>query len=385
MRLVIALILSVCAWGQTAIRMHPGAAYTDAAGNVWAPDSGFGANTETFAQAATTAIKNTSDPALYQTERYGNGAPLVYTIPVPNGAYNVTLKFAEIYFTTAGMRVFDVAINGAVVLPKLDLVAVAGAFTAYDKTFPINVTGGSIVITLTGDTQNPKIDAIQIVPACVLTLNLTMSDGTFSTACVTSATPLSALAGPPGPAGATGPAGVAGPPGPAGQQGVAGAPGLVGPAGPQGAVGPQGPVGPAGPQGSGDGAGLTFAPVAILPPGSNPTIVLNDGIVTLSLPPILRGVVYQVEQYRAEGSSPTRNAFAIMPQITQTAQDGTGLADALGNMMVTVNGQVQSPGNDYTVTMPIAPVTGTVAGATLVFSPASSPKPGDLVECRYWY
>jgi hypothetical protein len=34
-------------------------------------------------------------------------------VPVANSDYVVTLKFAEIYFSAAGMRVFDVLIEGA--------------------------------------------------------------------------------------------------------------------------------------------------------------------------------------------------------------------------------------------------------------------------------
>jgi len=60
-----------------------------------------------LAQPATLLTR--ADPKLYQTERYGN---FTYQFTVPNGGYNVTLKFAEFYWTSAGKRIFNVAING---------------------------------------------------------------------------------------------------------------------------------------------------------------------------------------------------------------------------------------------------------------------------------
>src|SRR5215475_2676880 len=68
-----------------------GDAYTDATGLKYQADTRFsGGNTYT----TSAAIGGTIDDALYQSERYGNFS---YTIPVANGDYVVTLKFAEIY------------------------------------------------------------------------------------------------------------------------------------------------------------------------------------------------------------------------------------------------------------------------------------------------
>jgi hypothetical protein len=67
----------------------------------------------------TVAIAGSTDPRLYQSERYGNFS---YAIPVPNGNYDVTLKFAEIYFTSVGQRVFNVSMEGRMVMSKLDII-----------------------------------------------------------------------------------------------------------------------------------------------------------------------------------------------------------------------------------------------------------------------
>jgi hypothetical protein len=94
-----------------------GTAYTDALGQVWSADAGFiGGNTA----STTSNIANTPDSKLYQMERYGNFS---YQFAVPNGSYNVVLKFAEIYWTKTGQRIFNVSINGTPVLtPTLILL-----------------------------------------------------------------------------------------------------------------------------------------------------------------------------------------------------------------------------------------------------------------------
>ena len=135
-----------------------GAAYTDTLGNSWSADTGF---TGGSTASTTSNIANTPDPKLYQTERYGNSS---YQFTVPNGGYNVVLKFAEIYWTTTGQRIFNVSINGTQVLTNFDIVAAAGAaLTAIDKTFPVTVTNGQVTIQFTsGSADLPKVSAIEI-------------------------------------------------------------------------------------------------------------------------------------------------------------------------------------------------------------------------------
>jgi hypothetical protein len=145
------------------IRLNAGGgAYTDSTGNVWSADSGF-VGGGTFGTSA--GISKTSDPALYQTEHYSSSGTLEYTTTLPNGQYSVVLKFAEIYFSGAGQRVFNIVINGATVETNFDPFAAAGgSFVAVDKTYSVNVTGGAIDIRLLAVVQNPKISAIEIDP-----------------------------------------------------------------------------------------------------------------------------------------------------------------------------------------------------------------------------
>ena len=92
-------------------------------------------------------------------------ATLSYKYYVPNGNYQVKLKFAEIYFTSANQRVMNISINGALVDGNFDVVSKAGgAFTALDKTYAVTVTNGQILIALAPAVagHTPKISAIEI-------------------------------------------------------------------------------------------------------------------------------------------------------------------------------------------------------------------------------
>jgi hypothetical protein len=112
--------------------------------------------------STTAAVSGTTMPALYQTVRY-DSRPFQYTFSVPNGARTVTLRFAEVYHTSAGQRVFNVTINGQTVLSSFDIVAAAGgALKALDKSFPVNVTGGQIVIQFVTQLDAAIINAIDI-------------------------------------------------------------------------------------------------------------------------------------------------------------------------------------------------------------------------------
>jgi len=90
--------------GATSIRVGAGAyGYTDTHGLLWNADYGFAGGSMGSTAAA---ITNTSDPALYQTERYGT---FNYDFAAANGTYLITLKFAEIYWTTAELKLHRAA------------------------------------------------------------------------------------------------------------------------------------------------------------------------------------------------------------------------------------------------------------------------------------
>src|SRR5262249_28666224 len=120
------------AGGFTPIRVNSGGpAYTDTLGQAWAIDNSFSGGS-TF--ATTAAITGTTDPTLHKPERWAPGFQNTFTVPA--GSYSVTLKYAEIFFTAAGQRVFNVNINGTAVQTNFDIFAAAGAANkAVDRTF----------------------------------------------------------------------------------------------------------------------------------------------------------------------------------------------------------------------------------------------------------
>jgi hypothetical protein len=75
----------------------------------------------------------------------------------------VTLKFAELYWTLPGQRVFNVSIANQPVLTNFDILANVPRNTALDRTFPTSVTNGTLTIAFTTLVDNAKIAAIEIV------------------------------------------------------------------------------------------------------------------------------------------------------------------------------------------------------------------------------
>ena len=147
----------------SAIRVNTGgAAYTASDGRAWQGDTSFTGGT-IYHPVPSPSIARTLDPTLYQSERYGNFS---YNIAVPNGSYTVVLKFAEIFWTTAGKRVFNVSINNQAVLTNFDILAQpnSASNTALDRAFPVTVTNGAISITFTTLVDNAQINAIEVVP-----------------------------------------------------------------------------------------------------------------------------------------------------------------------------------------------------------------------------
>jgi hypothetical protein len=74
----------------------------------------------------------------------------------------VTLKFAETYFRGRGQRIFDIYINGEMVLPNFDILAYARPFEAVDRTFKVTVAGGMLDIHMISHADDPMICAIEI-------------------------------------------------------------------------------------------------------------------------------------------------------------------------------------------------------------------------------
>jgi hypothetical protein len=150
------------------VRVQAGsAAYSSGDGRAWQADTGYSGGA-TYSVPG--AVARTLDPALYLSERYGNFS---YNFSLPNGTYTVDLKFAELYWTAAGKRVFNVAINNQPVLTNFDILAQPNtpANTALDKTFTTTVTNGTLSIAFTSLVDNAQVNAIEIVPGTPTRIN----------------------------------------------------------------------------------------------------------------------------------------------------------------------------------------------------------------------
>ena len=99
-----------------------------------------------------------------KTSRGGNFS---YKFPVTDGNYTISLRFVEnsSAVTARGQRVFSVSINGATVLPALDIFAAAGINQEYVQTFTTLASGGNgITVQFVTSVRNAVVSAIDVVP-----------------------------------------------------------------------------------------------------------------------------------------------------------------------------------------------------------------------------
>jgi len=146
-----------------AYRIRSGAG--GAVGSFSADQLFLGGNTFSTGTAVSTAgVANAAPAAVYQAERYGN---FTYTLTgLSAGAtYTVRLHFAEVYWSSAGARVFNVSINGAQVLTNFDIFAAAGGnFKALVRDFTAAANGsGQIVLQYSTIRDNAKSSGLEIL------------------------------------------------------------------------------------------------------------------------------------------------------------------------------------------------------------------------------
>ncbi|HVR79549.1 MAG TPA: choice-of-anchor D domain-containing protein [Acidimicrobiia bacterium] len=130
-----------------------------------------GQNNRNQAPAGTTLTRDASVSSgvpndVLLTYRYDptGGTPpgLEWDFPVDNGTYQVNLYFTEVDLTADGARVFDVTLDGTLVLDDYDIHADVGHDVAVMKDFQTTVTDGNIDIDFAHVTENPIINAIEI-------------------------------------------------------------------------------------------------------------------------------------------------------------------------------------------------------------------------------
>jgi hypothetical protein len=74
----------------------------------------------------------------------------------------VTLKFAELYWSNSGKRIFDVRIEEKEVISNLDIFAKVGRCWAYDVSIPVTVADGKLNISFRSDVNNAKVSAVMV-------------------------------------------------------------------------------------------------------------------------------------------------------------------------------------------------------------------------------
>jgi hypothetical protein len=101
---------------------------------------------------------------LFQTERYPSLSSNImqWDFPVQPGSYEVRLHFAEIFYDNIGDAVFDVEIEGEIVLPDYDILADVGAkFTGIVKSFTVT-SDDTLDIDFHRIVSDPVVNAIEI-------------------------------------------------------------------------------------------------------------------------------------------------------------------------------------------------------------------------------
>jgi hypothetical protein len=127
-------------------------------------DSG-GSNTVTDA-IDRRLVSPAAPQAVYQSERWGSGFEYRFTGLKPGTPHTVRLHFAELVWSAAGKRSFNVSINGAQVLSGFDIYAAAGAkLTAVARQFSA-VAGqdGTVHVRFTAVTDYASCSGIEVVP-----------------------------------------------------------------------------------------------------------------------------------------------------------------------------------------------------------------------------
>lgn len=148
------------------IRVNAGGPdYVDSKGQLWAADYGYNVSGES---TRTYAINGTVDDALYQTEHWHSGwkdpstPELEYQFNVPSGDYAIKLHFAEV--SQVVDRIFDVEIEGLLIIDDLDIASEVGRNNVLVKNVVTSINDGVLNIRLPRNTQSPKISAIEVLP-----------------------------------------------------------------------------------------------------------------------------------------------------------------------------------------------------------------------------
>lgn len=144
-----------------------GDAYAAADGTRYEADAHFYGSTEASTASGPGALFGSADDPLHHDYRISYGT-WGYRLPVPPGEYFVELHFAETYnpCNSAGCRVQDVRVQGAPVLDRFSVFALAGQRNAVRYGFFAQAAGGEIEIALArsgGQGERSRLDAVRVL------------------------------------------------------------------------------------------------------------------------------------------------------------------------------------------------------------------------------
>jgi len=105
-------------------------------------------------------VAGTESDTVYQTMVYSMEN---YYLQLSEGDYDLTLQFCELYHKEKGKRIFNVEVQGNILLNEFDIFKEAGFGKALDKTFKrIKVVDGKLNLKFTRMADNPSLAGIII-------------------------------------------------------------------------------------------------------------------------------------------------------------------------------------------------------------------------------
>jgi hypothetical protein len=141
--------------------------HVDALGDTWQPDKPFAAGSCGY--LGTAGAINTKKPIAGTSDqtRFADARQNMYEYRcdgVADGVYTVELDFAEVRDTKPNKRVFDVLVEGAEVLPSLDIALEVGSFHATSRTYTVKVVDGQLNVRFVTHTGfgKPLVNALRL-------------------------------------------------------------------------------------------------------------------------------------------------------------------------------------------------------------------------------
>ncbi len=130
--------------------------------------------TTTDPQTASSSVPSSTNTNMFKSHRFDppGGGDMEWDIPMADGGYIVTLYFSETADTTPGetkitgpgQRIFDVSIEGELLINDLDVYAVAGDNDiGIARSFIIEVNDG-LQLDFGREVQNPMVSGIEVTP-----------------------------------------------------------------------------------------------------------------------------------------------------------------------------------------------------------------------------